>query len=428
MAGTCFRQVRVLDPQSPFHLERVNIHIDEGGIITFVGEQEISQEEKVIDWPDREVYLSPGWMDMEVHLNTPGFEYKENLHQLAQAAIRGGFTHLLCYPNTNPPVDHAETLRSLQHQAAHFPCQISFAASLSENNQGKELAELYEMYRSGARAFTEGTRGPIEEGLLSRSLRYLKAFNGLILTYPLLSSLAKEGEINEGPVSLQLGMPPLPQAAETAALLRDLEILAYEEGRIHFQPLSSPAVMDLLAKSKRQGHAVSMGMPAYYLAFSDEQLLDFDTNLKVFPPLRSKKQIQALIQHIREGNVDVITSGHRAQGLEEKRLEFGLAEAGMLNLQTFMPVLNVELIQKGHLDWSALIELIAINPRKLLGIEVPGINVGKKAELTAFDPDLQWVLEKDDIPSTAKNSPFIGKSLRGKSVGIWIDGHWHPTN
>ena len=427
MQSTLFRNVFLLDPDSPHHKEKVDIQIDGEGLISGIGKLQANSHHHIVEWPEGDVYVSPGWIDMEVHLNAPGHEYKETLEELDLAAAKGGFTSILCYPNTQPSVENASLVDSLRAQTQRFPVNFLFTGSVSEGNMGEELAELYSMQEAGALAFTEGPDMPIKEDLLAKALRYASAFDGLIINYPLLDSLAKGGQVNEGMISLQLGMVPLPEAAETAALLRDIEIFRHEGGRFHIQPVSSPRVLDILAERKKGMPNLSVGMPVYYFSFNDEDLLEFDTNLKVIPPLRSKSQITEIREHLKSGTIDVLSSGHRAQGLEEKRLEFALADPGMLNLQTFLPTVVAELIDPGVLSWEKALRYFVERPRELLGIEVPRIKTGSRAELTFFSPDHSWALTEKDIPSRAKNSPFIGKPLKGKSMGIYSKGQWVPA-
>ncbi|MEO0897106.1 MAG: dihydroorotase [Bacteroidota bacterium] len=419
--------LKVIDPNSPFHLQTVFIHINESGVISDIQSEHPAEHLPLKSFEGKHTMVSPGWMDMEVHLNTPGFEFKENLNELAEAAFKGGFTSILCYPNTDPVIDKAIPLQSLKQQSQHLPLNIHFTGCVSEHNKGKELAELYEMHTHGALAFTDGIHPIQREELLGRALRYMRSFDGLMIHHTMSANLMHDGQINEGIMSLQLGMVPIPEVAETSSLLRDLEILAYEEGKMHVQPVSSPKVLDELARKKEE-LSLSVGMPAYYLHFSEEELVSFDTNLKVIPPLRSKKQIQELLNHTKQGTVDVLTTGHRAQGIEEKQLEFPLAEAGMLGLQTFLHTLNTSLIGKSILSWSEIIEKIAINPRKILQLDIPHINIGSVAELTMFDPDKEWIFNSGDIPSRAKNSPLLGQTLKGKIEGIFVNGQWLSRN
>ncbi|MCI4670133.1 MAG: dihydroorotase [Bacteroidia bacterium] len=428
MRNTLFKNVHVLDPSSPFHKQNVDLLIDKEGIIKQIGEVQEHEDYEVVQWDGREVCVSGGWMDMEVHLNSPGFEYKESLKELAIEAQKGGFTSILCYPNTFPVVDNGSVVSSLISQTSQFPVNFFFTGTVSEANEGQELAELYSMKEAGALAFTDGAGHNLRDDLLAKALRYSIPFDGLIINYPLLGSLAKGGQINEGKASLQLGMVPLPEAAETAALLRDIEILKYQGGRLHIQPVSSPEVIRIISEGKDQGLNLTMGMPAYYLSFSDQNLMDFDSNLKVFPPLRSPEQQVLIREYLQNGLIDVISSGHRPQGVEEKRLEFSLAEPGMINLQTFYPSLQEQVINTGLLDWDQLLEMIVINPRKILNLEIPEIKKGKKAELSFFDPNHKWELQAGSISSRAKNSPFLEKTLIGRSVGIYVSGQWVSTN
>ncbi|RMG60334.1 MAG: dihydroorotase, partial [Bacteroidetes bacterium] len=260
--------------------------------------------------------------------------------------------------------------------------------------------------------------------VLLRALQYMQAFGGLLIQHPQDDSIARQGQMNEGPASTRLGMPGIPELAEVLAVQQALGLLAYTGGRLHLQPLTSPEALAILARTQ-PGENLTTGIPAYYFAFSDEDLSAYDTHLKVMPPLRSTAQQAALRTALQAGQFDVLTSGHQAQGLEEKAVEFALASPGMLSLQTFFPVVNAHLIEPGVLSWGQFVQMVAIRPREILRQPAVHLAEGQPAELTLFHPESSWTLTARDIPSRAKNSPWIGQSLKGAVLGTYFNGQFY---
>lgn len=406
-----YQNIIIIDPQSPYNGQCVDIVI-EGNIIQQITpsvEQNIRNEQ---------LYISTGWFDMQVHLAEPGFEQKETLTELAKAAALGGFTGILCYPNTNPVMDNAQVLRSVKQFAQNVPIEILFSGALSHHAEGKEMAEIYEMHANGAVAFTDGINSIQSSGLMLRLRQYMQPFDGLMILMPSDKSLAAEGQMNEGRYSVLLGMKGVPEIAEAVAVAKELYLHEYAPLRTHFQPISSPKALELLGKAKPKFDNISVGIPIYYFVFQDKDLTEFDNFLKVFPPLRSENQVEELKKALTNGVIDVLTSGHQAQGLEEKELEFEIAEAGMLSLQTFFPLVNEFLLQTGVISLEKFVELASIRPREILKLPKISIKEGEKANLTVFSLTQKWTLSAKEIPSTAKNSPLLGKELTGKVVEV----------
>ncbi|MEL6255483.1 MAG: dihydroorotase [Bacteroidota bacterium] len=418
MKSFLLQQVRLLAPGSKFHKKKVDILIESGKIKEIGKSIQLKNSRGVEHLAEKGAYVSPGWFDMQVHLSDPGFEYKETFDELNKAAIRGGFTGLLCYPNTYPVVDNSQILRSLIQQTEDFAVDFHFTGALSHGVHGKDLAEVFEMHHAGALAFTDGSHPVQDSGLLLRAMQYTRSFSGLIIDCPMDMSLNGSGQMHEGPISTQLGMKGIPTLSETIALSRQLQLLDYSPSRFHVQPLSTPEAANILGSAKRKHKGLSVGTAIQYLCMSDEELLSFDPNYKLFPPLRSKKDVKALQKALKKGIIDVLTSAHQAQGMEEKNLQFEQAEPGMLSLQSFFSLANEHLIQSELIDLEKWVELVSLKPRQILNIPFPQVEEGEEANLTIFHPKKEWEFNKSHIPSRAKNSPLIGRKMKGQVLGV----------
>lgn len=418
MKSFLLQQIRLIDPQHKLHNKKVDILVESGKIkkVEKGGNIKAQKTHQLITEPG--ACVSPGWFDMQVHLSDPGYEFKETFSELNQAALSGGFTGILCYPNTDPIVDNSQILRSLIQQSQSFLLDFHFTGALSKNIEGKDLAEAFEMHKAGALAFTDGTHPVQNAGLLLRALQYTRSFEGLIIDCPLDESIGEKGQMHEGAVSTSLGMKGIPTLSETLSISRQLQLLDYASGRLHIQPISTPEGLAMLNTAKRKHPGLSAGTTIQYLCMQDEDLMGFDSNYKLFPPLRPEKAVKQLKKGLQKGQFDVLTSGHQAQGLEEKNLQFEQAEPGMLSLQSFFSLANEHLIEPNIIDLAMWVNLVSYTPRKILQLPELRIEAGSSANLTLFNPDSSWTFKQGDIPSRAKNSPFINKKLKGKVLGV----------
>jgi dihydroorotase len=286
-------------------------------------------------------------------------------------------------------------------------------AAVTKNTEGKELAEMYDMHQSGAVAFSDGTNPIQSSGLLVKALQYLKAIDKVVIQLPDDKSISPSGLINEGIVSTQLGLPGKPAIAEEVIIARDIELLRYTNSKIHFTGISTAKSVELIRQAKQEGWLVTCSFTPYHLCFTDEDLTDYDTNLKVNPPLRSKEDQQALKQALLDGTVDCIATHHLPQDIDHKIVEFEYAHFGMVGLETGFAVIRTCFPELGL---EKTIELLATKPRSVFDLQKDSINKNSAACLTLFLPDVKWTV--NDLHSKSKNSPFIGKQLTGKPVGI----------
>ena len=421
-----FQHVYIVDPQSPHHLTSKDILIENGQIIE-IGNIELQQSEDVVTtYLDEGVHVSPGWLDMEVHLQDPGYEWKESVEQLSQAALRGGFTSLHCLTDIHPSTDNSQIINALQRKAVSSPVELLFSGNITLHREGQELAEMYDMHLAGAVSFSDGTHTAIDSGVLHRALLYTQAFGGLLIRYPYDRDLLGDGQANEGVEAVSIGLKGTPILSELLGIIRDIELATYTQSPIHFQPITSYEGLAALHRAKETGLSLSAAVGIPYLCLDDSTLSHFDSVYKVFPPFRSKEQVQEMKKALQAGWVDALCTCHFAQGIEEKNKEFGLASHGMLGLQTAFPLIQEYLIGPGILDYSHMVELLSINPRKILGRDPISIVEGGYASLTFFHPDKTWEFEAANIPSKAKNSAFLGRPLKGQVIGVFTKNHFHP--
>lgn len=425
MEKILLQQTKVTDPEGPFHNQQVDIIVSGNGIIAIGKPGSLADQtfDRKIDATN--THFSPGWVDTGVFLQDPGQEWKESQDALARAALFGGFTTLVPYPTTSPIPENGEIVKGLVARFQELPVHVAAMGTATEDRQGKEMAGLYDMHAAGAVAFSDGPLSLSHGGTILRILRYLQSFGGLLMTGGITPAWAEEGQMNEGPVSTSLGLSGIPSIAEKISVERDLNILQYiDAGNIHFSPMSSPEAIAKVVEAQSEGMNVSVGLPIYLLAFSDEDLQSFDENLKVMPPLRTAEEREQLISLVQEGKIDILSSGHKAEGIEEKLVEFSQAQTGMLGLQTAFSLAVLHLMKEGHIKPVDWVRMVSLAPRIRFGL--PESHIKESAsEWTLFDLNSTWTLEKKKIPSRAKNSPLLGQELQGKVRAVGVKGKIH---
>lgn len=414
------RQARILSPGSPHH-QLVRDILVEDGMIREIAENIEAPGARVI--AHEHLHVSPGWMDLFAHFCDPGLEHKETLETGAAAAAAGGFTHVCVIPNTVPAISQKAQVEYICHRSASLTVQVMPLGSVSRNAEGKDLAEMYDMHDSGAVAFSDGTL-PIQSGaLMAKALQYVKKINKPIIQIPDERSLSAHGLMHEGIVSTRLGLPGKPAIAEEIMIARDIELLRYTGSALHLTGISTRKGLQLIRDAKSEGLNLTCSVTPYHLSFTDEDLAGYDTNLKVYPPLRSADDRAALLEGLLDGTVDAIASHHLPQHSDDKVCEFEYAKHGMITLESLFGVANRVLGNPGK-----LVELLAIAPRKILNMPVPSIREAEPACLTLFDPREEYIFTRDMIRSRSSNSPFIGQQLTGKVLGIIHEQkiHLHP--
>jgi dihydroorotase len=414
------QKVNIIDRNSPHNGTIRDILIENGRIKAIgqdlsagAGDKSGAAADIIINQPG--LCVSPGWVDIFSHFGDPGYEYKETLETGAAAAAAGGFTDVFVLPNTKPVVDSKSQVEYIRRGSASLPVNIWPIGAMTRGLEGKDLAEMYDMRASGAVAFSDGTSPVQSAGLLLKGLQYVKAFGGTIIQIPDDKTVGAGGLMHEGIVSTRLGLPGKPMMAEELMVARDIKLARYTESKIHFTGVTSPRSLDYIRRAKESGLSVSCSVTPYHLFYKDADLVNYDTNLKVYPPLRDESSVEVLRKAVAEGLVDCITSHHLPHEFDSKVLEFEYAKNGMTGLETAYAVVQTVL---PDLTTERIADLFSFHPRALFGLEQPGISEGQTAVLTFFDPKGQTILEEKTTKSRSKNSPFFGKMLQGRVAGI----------
>jgi len=414
------KSVEIVDRRSPLNSKRRNILV-KNGIIEKISASSIPCK-RVLD--ARGMKVSLGWFDMRAHFCDPGLESREDLESGRAAATAGGFTDVLLQPNTKPVVASKNEVSYLLKGNATNLTQLHVAAAVTTETKGTELTEMIDLHHAGALAFTDGYKPLWHTDVFGKALQYLHKMDSLLINRAEDQMLSAHGQMNEGLNSTLLGMPGIPTLAEELMVARDLALLEYHGGRLHFANVSSIQSLQLIKAAKKRGLAVSCDVAAHQLLYHDGLLNEFDTNYKVNPPLRDIGTRKALLKALGDGTIDVLVSDHRPQDEEGKKLEFDLASFGMINIQE-MPAAVVQL--SNDIETARLVEAMTYAPRNLLGIAQPKIAVGNKAVLTVFDQSA-WELNDQTNCSRSRNSPSYGKTLMGKARAVFNGTHtWIDT-
>ena len=385
------------------------------GIIEKIESSIISDDAHVINGEG--LCVSSGWVDIFAHLEDPGHDHRETIQSGSLAGASGGFTDLMLLPNTRPVIDCKSQIEYIRSKSAAVIPNLHPIGSISKGNMGKELAEMYEMQSSGAPAFSDGLQPVQHAGLMLKALQYVTAKKSILIQLPDDQSIQPSGLMHEGLVSTTMGLPGKPALAEELMVSRDIGLLRYTESRLHLTGISSAASVELIRQAKKQGLDISCSVTPYHLYFKDEDLSQYDTNLKVNPPLRSETDRLALIQAVREGIIDCITSHHLPRHRDEKECEFQLAETGMSGLESVFGASN-------HIlgDPRLLTEMLCYGPRRIFNLPAPEIAPGNPALLTIFNPEAEWTFDLSSARSKSLNNAFIGKKMKGKVIGV-INGN-----
>lgn len=407
------KQAKIIDSNSPFHLQKRDILIERGIISSIRKSIPAKSTYKVVK--AKNLKASPGWVDMHANFCDPGYEYREDLISGADAAAAGGFSDVAVLPNNNPILQSKSQVEYVINKTANHICNVHPLGALTADLKGDAPTEIYDMQQAGAIAFTDGEMPIKNLGILNRSLQYVKPFNGLVMSMPIDASLPGVNGVNEGKVSIKLGVKGLPSIAEEIAVMRDLKALEYTQSRLHIIQVSTKASVDHIRKCKKQGLQVTAAVSPYHLIYTDEQLDGFNSNFKLSPPLRGSNDTKALIKAVKDGTIDVISCLHIPQNIDDVKIEFEHVATGINGLQTTFALLKTHLANE--LTDEIIIQKLSHQPRKILNL--PDIIIEQKnaACITLFN-DEEWEFNDANNKSKSSNSPFLNTSLRGKVIGL----------
>lgn len=409
------QQACIIDPVSPLNGTIRDILVDDGRIKA-IGADLPAEAELIIRHPG--LHVSPGWVDVFSHFGDPGYEFKETLDSGAAAAAAGGYTDVFVIPNTKPVIDTKAQVEYIRRGGPQ-PVNIRPLGAVTRGLEGKDLAEMYDMRNSGAVAFSDGTSPVQSAGLLLKGLQYVKAFDGVIIQVPDDKTVGSSGLMHEGVVSTRLGLPGKPMMAEELMVARDIKLVRYTGSKLHFTGVTSPRSLEYIRRAKESGLQVSCSVTPYHLYFTDADLSGYDTNLKVYPPLRDEPIVGQLRQAVLDGFVDCIATHHFPHEYDSKVVEFEYAKPGMTGLETAYSVIRTLL---PGLSAERTVDLFSLRPRRLFGLDQPAIAERQAAVLTLFDPNGRTRLEEGTTKSRSKNSPFLGQELTGSVIGIINNG------
>ncbi|WP_418829346.1 dihydroorotase [Paratractidigestivibacter sp.] len=411
----------VVDPQVGLDGFR-DVLIDDGKIAAVSEALEAPDGAEVIDAHDK--YLVPGLVDMHVHFRDPGFEYKETIETGSAAAVHGGFTDVATMPNTDPVTDTGAEVR-YQIDRAHAAglCHVRPIGAMTRGEKGESLAEIGDMVIEGASAFSDDGHGVQSAGMMRTCMEYIAQFDRVALAHCEIESLSGHGVINEGRASTRLGMFGWPALAEELEIYRDIELVRLTNCPLHICHISTRKGLDLVRAAKADGLPVTCEVTPHHLFLCEDDITDtYDTNLKMNPPLRTADDAAALREGVLDGSIDCIVTDHAPHAPHEKDCEWEISFFGIVGLETSLPLMLQNLVDTGKMSWARLVEVMAVNPRRLLRLEPVSIAEGSAADLTLIDPKKSVEITPEYLKSRSKNSAWLGQTLTGVATDVWAGG------
>lgn len=402
------KSAKIIDSKSPFHNQTVDLLIADG-LIEKIGISLPNDDAEIVRFDD--LHVSPGWFDSSVSLGEPGYEDRETIENGLNAAAKSGFTAIALQPNSYPVIDNQSQVNFVKNKANGFATEIFPIGALTKASEGKDMAELFDMKKSGAIAFGDYNKSIDNANLLKIALQYVQDFDGLVIAYSQDPNIKGNGVANEGIVSTRLGLKGIPNLAEELQISRNLFLLEYTGGKLHIPTISTAKSVQLIREAKAKGLNVTCSASVHHLVLTDEKLDGFDTRFKVTPPLRTEVDRQALLNGIADHTIDIITSDHNPIDIEFKKMEFDTAKNGTIGLESaFGALLTV-------LPVETIVAKLTFG-RTVFGLEENTIQEGAKANFTLFTTEGKSIFTKENILSKSKNSAFLGTELKGSVYGI----------
>lgn len=418
MSSLLIKNVNIIDPNSDFNNSKKDILLKNGLIVKIEDNIQVNNLDTV---QEENLHVCPGLFDFSVDFPDPGNEQRETLESGLFSSKSGGFTGVGLQPTYKPARDKKSEILFCKNTTKDLGIDVVPFGAISKELKGEQLAEMFDMYNAGALAFSDNMRPVHNSGLFSRALLYAKNFNGLIISFPYEEKISPNGLINEGVVSTKLGLEGIPDLSEELMVNRDLLINRYHEGRLHFNILSSKKSLKQIEVAKKTQNNLSCGTSIFHLLFDDEIIDQFDNRFKILPPFRTKEDRNALLEGVKNGTIDVITSYHQPNEKEITNVEFSLSPFGSIGTQVCFPLALTYL--KEYIGLEKIVQCMSINPRTILQYEVPIIKEGYEANMTLFNPDKKWIYDKKNNTSMSENTGLFGSELNG-----FVHGTIHKSN
>ncbi|HLV46385.1 MAG TPA: dihydroorotase [Flavobacterium sp.] len=403
------KNARIIDPFGNYNYQVKSIKIVDGNISEIDDNIAVSEQDFLVDLPN--LHVSYGWIDSSVSFGEPGYEERETIAHGLEVAAKSGFTHICLNPNTEPIIDNQAGINLVLSKASNQATTLLPIGSLTKNSDGTDMAEMFDMKNAGAIAFGDYKKSMDNANLLKICLQYTQNFDARVIAFALDKNIKGKGVVSEGVVSTQLGLKGIPDLAEDIIVARNLDLLEYTGGKMHIPTISTQKSIELIRAAKAKGLDVTCSVAVHHLLLTDEQLEQFDTRYKVAPPLKNNTTRKALIQAVLDDTIDCITTDHQPWDIEHKKLEFDLAKDGTIGLESafgaLQNVLPLEVIIKKLLGAYTLFTDIT-----------PEIKENSVANLTLFNPDVEYTFGLDCILSKSKNSAFLQQPMKGKTLGI----------
>jgi dihydroorotase len=410
---------RIIDPSQG--IDQVTDLWVAGDKVLHLGPRPDLRADRTIDATGK--IVSPGLIDMHVHLREPGREEDETIATGTAAALAGGVTSVACMPNTEPPIDSQASAEFIILQAKRAGNANVFpVGAITKGRKGAELAEIGGLVDGGAVAFTDDGSPVVSSEIMRRAMEYCKMFDRAVLSHSEDLELTKGAVMNEGFESMRLGLRGYPAVAEEVMVYREIALAELTGARVHILHVSTAGSVELIRRGKARGVRVTGEACPHHLTLTDRSLRNFDSNYKMSPPLRTEVDVQALIAGLRDGALEVLATDHAPHAPEKKMRELDQAPNGIIGLETFLPICIKALIEPGHLSWPQLIEKMTFNPARVLGIERGTLRPGAVADVTVIDPQAEWTIDPAAFRSKSRNSPFAGWKVRGRADTVLVGG------
>ena len=396
-----------------------------------IADGKISEISESIDPKDGEeqfdaagAFVSAGWMDMHVHFREPGFEHKETIETGCRAAAFGGFTEVACMPNTKPATHTRDVVEYIRKKAEGEAVSVHPIGCVTKDRAGKSIAEMADMKKGGAVAFSDDGDPVYNSQVMRVALEYSSMLGMPIINHEEDLELSRPGHMNEGEVSTRLGLDGTPGIAEETMIARDILLAGFTGGHVHVAHISTRKAVDLIRQAKKDGIHVTTEVCAHHFDLTDEEIgkRKFDTNVKMHPPLRTQDDVDAMVEGLADGTIDVICTDHAPHAIEEKEVEFIYAPNGIIGLETAWSITVKRLLEPKKLSMEEILDKIVIKPREILNLEIPEIAVGERANITVFNTDEKWVYTPKRVRSKSRNSPYLNNELTGRAVAIYNNG------